>query len=51
VGWLKKHKMEYTVSFKFNCINKRSLVSGKSGEVDITTESKPEELKTQNKIK
>ena len=38
--------MEYTVSFNFNCINKRSMISRKSGEVDITTDAQPEELKT-----
>jgi hypothetical protein len=42
--------MEYTVKFNFNCINKRSMVSGKSGEVDITTEAKPEELKTSEEL-
>jgi hypothetical protein len=30
--------MNFLVKFTFNCINKRSLVSGKAGEIDITTE-------------
>ena len=42
--------MEYTVKFYFTCINKRSRVIGKSGEVDITTEAKPEELKTSEEL-
>lgn len=42
--------MEYTVKFNFNCINKRSMVSRKSGEVDITTEAKTEELMTSQEV-
>lgn len=36
--------MNYIVKFKFNCLNKNSSISGKSGEVDITTDSTPAQL-------
>lgn len=42
---------EYTVSFIFDCINKRSMVSRKSGEVDITTDATPEELMSSDGLK
>lgn len=42
--------MKYTVKFNFDCINKRSMISGKSGELDITTEAQPEELKTNEEL-
>jgi len=37
--------MEYTISFDFNCINKQNLISGKSGEVDVTSNASAENLK------
>lgn len=42
--------MEYTIKFNFNCISKRSVISGKSGEVDITTDAKKEDLKTSQEL-
>ncbi len=42
--------MEYTIKFNFNCLSKRSVISGKSGEVDITTDAKKEELKTSQEL-
>jgi hypothetical protein len=42
--------MEYTVLFDFNVINKKSMVSGKSGEVDITADATPEQLKNSSEL-
>ena len=42
--------MEYTVSFNFNCINKKNAVSGKSGQVEINAESSPEELRNSSEL-
>ncbi len=42
--------MEYTVSFDFNCINKQNLISGKSGEVDVTANTTSEELKINKEL-
>ena len=42
--------MDYKVQFNFNCVNKRSLVSGKSGEVNITSEATQDELKSSNEL-
>lgn len=38
--------MEYFVEFNFNLVNKRGLISGKSGEISITSKAKLEDLKT-----
>lgn len=42
--------MEYTVSFDFNVINKKSMVSGKSGELNITADATPEQLKKSSEL-
>ena len=42
--------MDYTIKFNFNCVNKRGLVSGKSGEVEITTACEPERLKNNEQL-
>lgn len=42
--------MEYRVSFDFNVINKKSIISGKSGEVDITADATPEQLKNNSEL-
>lgn len=36
--------MEYTVEFGIDMISKRSLISRKNGEIDITTDATIEEL-------
>ena len=43
-------KKEYIVSFNFNCINKRNAVSGKSGQVEITAEGAPEDLRKSSEL-
>jgi hypothetical protein len=42
--------MNYLVKFNFNCINKKSLISGKSGEVEITSDASIEELKNSKEL-
>ena len=34
--------MEYKIKFDFVCINKRGLISGKSGEAEVSSEENPE---------
>lgn len=41
---------EYTVSFTFNCLNKRSMISRKGGEMDITTNAPVDELKKSDEL-
>lgn len=36
--------MEYTVNFDFNTINKKSMISGKKGMMNITSEASLEQL-------
>ena len=42
--------MEYTIKFNFNCVNKYNKISNKNGEVNITTETSPELLKTSKEL-
>lgn len=42
--------MEYTVKFKFDCINKRSLISRKSGEANITYDGIRKDLKKSKEL-
>lgn len=42
--------MNYLVKFNFNCINNKSLISGKSGEVEITSDASIEELKNSKEL-
>jgi len=42
--------MNYLIKFNFNCINKKSLISGKSGEVEITSDASIEELKNSKEL-
>lgn len=43
-------KIQYLVKFNFSIMNKKSMVSGKSGEVDITTDVNPEKLKSSDEL-
>lgn len=42
--------MEYIVSFHFNCLNKRNMISRKSGEVYVTSDASPEELQASDEL-
>lgn len=43
--------MEYTVKFDFSCMgNKGNKISLKSGEVDITSDATPSQLKKSNEL-
>jgi hypothetical protein len=42
--------MDYIVKFDFNTVSKNGLVSGKSGEVDITTACEPERLRDNEEL-
>lgn len=43
--------MEYIVKFNFDCFNKRSMASKKSGECEITSTATPEQLKGMPELK
>lgn len=43
-------EISYTVKFNIDCISKKSMISRKSGEVNITTDAVPEDLMYSNDL-